>query len=91
MFNLTTAGARLVQTILRPPPNIEILHLGTFILFFHRNQTFGSHKDQYQPISCFDPNWFNEVLAAPEKVIIKFVSAAVNEIDSVTLKQEIIG
>ena len=39
----------------------------------------------------FDPYRFNEILASPEKVNTKFVSEAVNEIDGVALKQELIG
>ena len=39
-----------------------------------------------KPVSSnflFDPNCFDKILGAPEKVNIKYVSAAFNEIDSV--------
>ena len=45
---------------------------------------------KYQVITCFDPNCFSEILSA-EKVNIKSVSEAVNEVDSVALKQELLG
>ena len=67
--------------------------------FNHKNITFWNFSFIFSQdvfpikISCFDPSRFNEILilATPEKVNIKFVSEAVKEIDSVALKQELIG
>ena len=67
---------------------MKILHLGIFFYFSTGIKLWALTK--YQVITCFDPNCFNEILSA-EKVNIKSVSEAVNEVDSVALKQELMG
>ena len=74
-----------------PPSKHRNITSWNFSFIFPQESNFWLHTNQYQVISCFDPNCFNEILAAPEKVNINFVSAAVNEIDCVALKQELTG